>query len=156
MWKQFIPYIMLGVFLFITSGISVYWSYCKLTRMKNIKVNIPFGLDLDKDNDQKKSIRQHPAFFASTERLGVIPEIDSLDIVSAQSSMVASMNSSRKGSLQSQHSDATAVIQEDVIQLDPTLGSSLYTGVLLKNHIFISKYDYKFLILFRISLYILY
>lgn len=128
---------MIGVFLLITCGISVYWSYCKLSRMKNIKVNIPFGLDLDKDNDQKKPIRQIPVFTASNERLGVIPEIDSLDTVSVQSSMVGSMNSNRKGSIQSQDSDATAEIQEDVIQLDPSLGSSLYTAVLLKNHIFI-------------------
>ena len=35
-WKEFTSYILLGMFLSISSGFSVFWSYCKITRMKKI------------------------------------------------------------------------------------------------------------------------
>ena len=77
-WDETSTYVMLGLFVLISCGISIYWSYCKITRMKDIKVNLPFGLDLYKDNLKKKASDQIAVntISVSNERLSVILEAE--------------------------------------------------------------------------------
>ena len=128
-WDEPSTYIMLGLFVLISSGISVYWSYYKIIGMKNIKANIPFGLDLYTDNLKKKTSDQLtvPAISVSNERLNVIFDAESLDTASYQSSNMELINSSQEGSIQSQDSSVTAVVKDEVIhdeviQDDPPSG----------------------------------
>ncbi|CAO1403385.1 unnamed protein product [Diamesa hyperborea] len=65
-----------------------------------------------------------PAKFVSNARLSVILEAETLD--TASTSTVELMDSNRKKSIQSQDTAVTTTIQDEVINVDPVSGFSIY------------------------------
>lgn len=113
---------MLGVFLLILSGFFVYLSYWKIKRMMDLEVNMPFGLDLQKNiaqkNSKKHEVMKHVSSTSfSNKRLSIISEIEPLNIGSTECcTAFEPMNLDRKGSIESQDSAVTVDIQDDVVQ----------------------------------------
>ncbi|CAO1410335.1 unnamed protein product [Diamesa serratosioi] len=133
-WQEYASYIIVIVFLLIASGVSAYWMYSKFTQMKNIGVNLPFGLD---------NLEQHGGFQNKTNNLiqpelvadksiyspglNYDPETEPMNVALIDSSAAAAEpHSSRKGSVQSQDSAVTMIVEDrPILQVDSTLRNSL-------------------------------